>query len=122
MDDGLDDFYSATIIEGIGVDSDAGHLLAPQYTNILIAGIASLDGLAWVEENGKIIYKGVMYDKAMEYLGTVTDISTLEGDKQVLSVRYYNLAGVESSEPFKGVNLKVTTYSDGTRKSEKIIK
>ncbi len=122
VDDGLDDYYSATVIEGIGVDSDAGHLLAPQYINILEAGTASLDGLAWVEENGKIIYKGVMYDKAMEYLGTVTDISTIEGDKQLLSVRYYNLAGVESAEPQPGMNIKVTTYSDGTRSSEKIIK
>ena len=121
VDDGLD-YYSATIIEGIGVDSDAGHLLAPQYTNILEAGAASLDGLAWVEENGKIIYKGVMYDKAMEYLGTETDISTIEGDRQVTGVRYYNLAGVESAQPVKGVNIKVTTYSDGTTKSEKIVR
>ncbi len=35
---------------------------------------------------------------------------------------YYNLAGVESAEPFKGVNLKVTTYTDGSRTTEKIIK
>jgi hypothetical protein len=35
---------------------------------------------------------------------------------------YYNLAGVESAEPFKGVNIKVTTYCDGTRSSEKVLK
>ena len=121
VDDGID-CYTATVIEGIGVDSDAGHLLAPQYTNILVAGLTSLDGLAWVEENRNIIYKGVMYDKAMEFLGTITDISTLEGDKKVRSVRYYNLAGVESAEPQQGVNLKVTTYTDGSRSSEKVLK
>jgi hypothetical protein len=75
-----------------------------------------------VEENGIIIYKGVMYDRAMEFLGTVTDISTLEGDKQVSHVRYYNLQGVESTEPFNGVNIKVTTYSDGSRSTEKLLK
>ena len=87
-----------------------------------MAGLTSLDGLAWVEENRNIIYKGVMYDKAMEFLGTITDISTLEGDKKVRSVRYYNLAGVESAEPQQGVNLKVTTYTDGSRSSEKVLK
>ena len=49
-------------------------------------------------------------------------ITSIEGDKQVKSIRYFNLAGVESAEPQQGVNIKVTTYSDGTRKSEKIIK
>ena len=37
-------------------------------------------------------------------------------------MRYYNLAGIESSEPQQGVNIKVTTYSNGIRTSEKIIK
>ena len=109
------DIYSATVIEGIGVDSRSGDLLAPQF------GLEETYALAWVEENGVIIYKGVMYDKAMEYL-TATGVSTVAGDKQVKSVRYYNLAGVESAQPVKGVNIKVTTYSDGTRKSEKVIK
>ena len=49
-------------------------------------------------------------------------ISTVESDRQVKSVRYYNLAGVESPEPFKGANIKVTTYSDGTRTTEKMIR
>lgn len=119
IDDGVD-YYTATVIEGIGIDSGAGQLLAPQSS--IATGAYHYDGLAWVEENGKIIYKGVMYDKAMEYLGTVTDISTIEGDKQVLSVRYYNLAGVESAEPQQGVNIKVTTYTDGTRKCEKVLR
>ncbi len=49
-------------------------------------------------------------------------ITTVAGDKQVKSVRYYNLAGVESAQPVKGVNIRVTTYSDGTTKSEKIVR
>ena len=52
----------------------------------------------------------------------MTGISTVKGDRQVTGVRYYNLAGVESAEPQQGVNIKVTTYSDGTRMSEKVIK
>ncbi len=77
--------------------------------------------LAYIEDDGKIIYKGESYEAAMEYLNS-SAITTVTGDKQVKSVRYYNLAGVESAQPVKGVNIKVTTYSDGTRKSEKIVR
>ena len=49
-------------------------------------------------------------------------VEEVEKDKSVASVRYYNLAGVESAQPVKGVNIKVTTYSDGTTKSEKIVR
>lgn len=43
-------------------------------------------------------------------------------DAQVLSVRYYNVAGIEASEPFSGINIVVTTYSNGTTSTTKIIK
>ena len=42
--------------------------------------------------------------------------------KKETSVKYYNIAGMESAEPQQGMNIKVTTYSDGTRKSEKMMK
>lgn len=43
-------------------------------------------------------------------------------DAQVVSVRYYNVAGIEASEPFSGINIVVTTYSNGTTSTSKIIK
>lgn len=46
----------------------------------------------------------------------------VENAKSVASVKYFNLVGVESSEPQDGVSIKVTTYSDGTRTTEKIFK
>ncbi len=50
-------------------------------------------------------------------------ITTVNRDNgQVIDVLYYNLQGVSSNEPFKGFNIKVTTYSDGTRTSEKVIR
>ena len=52
----------------------------------------------------------------------MSSVTTVKGDRQVTDARYYNLAGVESTEPQPGVNIKVTTYSNGTRTSEKIIK
>ncbi|MBO4722001.1 MAG: CotH kinase family protein [Muribaculaceae bacterium] len=57
-----------------------------------------------------------------EQWGSDSGINTVEYNKEVETVRYYNLAGVESAEPFKGVSIKVTTYSDGSRKSEKIVR
>ena len=52
----------------------------------------------------------------------VTAITTVEGEKTVNSVRYYNVAGMESNVPFKGMNIVVKTYSDGSRTTEKIVK
>lgn len=42
-------------------------------------------------------------------------------DRQVESIRYYNINGMELLEP-KGVTIVVTTYTDGTRESAKIMK
>ena len=42
--------------------------------------------------------------------------------KAVAGVKYYNLAGVESNKPFDGVNIMVTTYTDGTKAAAKVIK
>ena len=55
----------------------------------------------------------------------VTDASGIEqvtADKQVASVRYINVAGVESEAPFDGVNIVVTTYTDGTSTAVKVVK
>ncbi len=42
--------------------------------------------------------------------------------KTVSSVKYINLQGIESNTPFEGLNIKVTSYSDGSSKTSKIIK
>ena len=42
--------------------------------------------------------------------------------KAVAGVKYYNLAGIESDRPFEGVNIIVTTYTDGSRSSSKVLK
>ncbi len=48
----------------------------------------------------------------------VNDISA----KTVANVKYVNLAGAESNKPFDGVNIMVTTYTDGTKLAAKVIK
>jgi len=42
--------------------------------------------------------------------------------KTVSSVKFFNVAGMESNVPFDGVNIKVTTYNDGTTSTCKVIK
>ena len=51
-----------------------------------------------------------------------TAITSVEGEKTVQAVRYYNLAGLESATPFQGVNIMVKQYTDGSRQAVKIIK
>ena len=60
----------------------------------------------------------VIFIPAKETVG-VTDVNT---SKQVAGVKYYNLAGVEGAKPFDGVNVVVTTYTDGTNVTTKVIK
>ena len=48
----------------------------------------------------------------------VTDVA----GKTVAGVKYYNLAGMASDKPFDGVNIIVTTYTDGSRSSAKVLR
>jgi len=120
------DIREFKIIEGIGVDCKYGDLLkpfcdfptGPSYDDSMGW---KLSGLSAVYENGVLVYNGCLYDEAQQ-LKNYTAISTVAGDRQAQSVRYYNLAGVESSEPQPGVNIKVTTWSDGSRTSEKVVR
>ena len=51
-----------------------------------------------------------------------TGVGTVTTAAQVVETRYYNLQGIYSREPLEGLNIKVTRYSDGTARSEKIVK
>ena len=54
--------------------------------------------------------------------GQPTAVRDLNADRQVESVRYYNVMGVESRQPFQGVNIIVTRFTDGTTTAVKVIK
>lgn len=55
--------------------------------------------------------------------GVTTGVEDANVAKAVAGVKYYNLAGVESAEPFTGVNIIKTTYTDGSQSvAKKIIK
>ena len=50
-----------------------------------------------------------------------TGVDELNAGKQVADVRYYNIAGQEMAQP-NGLTIQVTTYTDGTRSTTKVIK
>lgn len=54
--------------------------------------------------------------------GTMTAINDVTATKTIRSIRYYNVAGIESAQPFDGVNIVVTTFNDGTKAINKVIK
>lgn len=49
-------------------------------------------------------------------------INDVSSEKAVRSVVYYNLLGNASTQPFEGVNIKVTRYADGSQQSAKVLK
>ena len=50
-----------------------------------------------------------------------TAIDQISADKSVASVRYYNMAGQQIANP-QGIAIQVTTYTDGTTSSAKVVK
>ena len=61
-------------------------------------------------------------DKFQVVVDKSTSVETMTADKQITGVQYVNIAGMTSSKPFDGVNVVVTTYSDGTTSTAKVMK
>ena len=53
---------------------------------------------------------------------TPTTVKNVTDAKQVVSVSYYNIMGMESETPFEGVNIVVTRYSDGSSSTFKVLR
>ncbi len=72
-----------------------------------------------------IVYSDDLKNKAtytVNMTGNVTGINDVVTEAEAVSTTYYNLLGVQSNTPFSGINVVVTTYSDGTRAARKVIK
>ena len=65
------------------------------------------------------------YHENMEIMPTNVDIVTGVSDMlitgEVQSVKYMNLTGMTSNEPFEGVNIVVIRYTDGTSTTAKVV-
>jgi len=51
-----------------------------------------------------------------------TSVKTVKSAKEVVEVTYYNVMGERSECPFKGVNIVVTRYSDGSSHAAKVLR
>ena len=83
------------------------------------------DATAGEEEDGSDgIAPGyiLQYEPTDENTTIVTGVEDMTTSKEVKSVRYYNTLGIESATPFEGVNIIVTTFTDGSHATTKAIK
>ena len=53
------------------------------------------------------------FDKHLPHAAGLDHV-TDPGEKIIVNVKYINLAGMSSDEPWDGVNIKLTTYGDGS--------
>lgn len=59
---------------------------------------------------------------AMGKMNGNSSVEQINLDKQVAAVRYINVAGQESETPFSGINIVITTYTDGSTTTMKVVK
>lgn len=82
------------------------------------AAEVELTNIMLVTGNNSILLAGNTRTKLNEN----TAVMQLNGDKQVAKVTYINVAGQQSDSAFDGMNIVVTTYTDGTSSTSKVIK
>ena len=64
----------------------------------------------------------VLASDAVADINNGSGINQITAPKEVAAVRYINIAGQESETPFEGLNIVITTYTDGTSTTAKVIK
>ena len=66
--------------------------------------------------------KFVVYPLDLDAKKVATGVNDVNSAKEVKGVSYFNMMGVESAQPFDGVNIMVTTYTDGTSSAAKVLR
>ena len=88
--------------------------LKEPWSNNAPAKIAATDELAFQNY--------LIYPLAIEANNILTGVENLNAGKDIVEVQYVNAAGMVSSTPFKGVNMVVTRYADGSQRTTKVVK
>lgn len=102
-----------------GIDGNDGALLTFNVTSIgNVDNVITVDGIEMVTTNCQT----VKLDAFSIGVNNATAVSELTTDKPVDRVEYFNLAGQKIDRPANGVTIVVTTYTDGTRTSAKVIR
>ena len=66
--------------------------------------------------------KFMVYPLNLDADKVATGVNDVNSAKEVKGVSYFNMMGVESTQPFDGVNIMVTTYTDGTQSAAKVLR
>ena len=66
--------------------------------------------------------KFMVYPLNLDANKVATGVNEVNSAKEVKGVSYFNMMGVESAQPFDGVNIMVTTYTDGTQNAAKVLR
>ena len=92
----------------------------------LITAMATASGARKraADSNAEVSTKYLVYPLTLTNSGTsiITSVVDVEAAREVAGVKYYNMQGMESAQPFTGVNVVVTTYTDGSRATTKVVK
>ena len=62
-----------------------------------------------------------VFSSNIVYIDKHTAVEELNANKTVANVRYFNIAGQEMAQP-EGITIQVTTYTDGTTSTAKVVK
>lgn len=100
---------------GVGIDPGFGGDLAPQLTPSpkMEVGSAGTIPTGYTDV--------VVFPLRSLKEPVITTVDKVDTAHEVKDVSYYDLQGRMSATPLKGVNIKVTTYSDGSTTREKIL-
>ena len=102
-------------------DEVEGRLNGDMILGNTLLTLRETDEIFFFGTGGKGVDPRYMQFNRAELYGSNAVVENL-AQKTVSNVKYYNVAGMESNVPFEGVNIKVTTYNDGTVNTSKVIK
>lgn len=128
-DDLSDVEYTAGVIDenytGVYHEGGGNHAFnAPRRTDYVDVTNMDIVPFDILNESKFIVFPlmGYAEDSNGDGLGNVTVVKEVYTPRTVTGVHYYNLMGARSDKPFDGINIVVTTYSDGSRTSKKILR
>jgi len=97
--------------------------ISEDYKTITFTDLACVhedhQSIGWIDHSNPIHTLVLTLDTP---LNTKTGVDGINMNAQVASVKYVDLAGRMSDHAFNGVNIVVTTYTDGTTKTSKVVK
>ena len=72
--------------------------------------------------DGEDVYNAYIQHLVWKHFLHISGINTVERcDADIVSVKYYDLQGHDSSHPFKGMNIVLKQYRDGSKQTTKQI-